>query len=164
MSIPRKTRELTGKHVLLCLLGFFGLIFAVNAAMVKAAISTFGGVETSSSYKAELMFKQDIAAAEQQDALRWRVDGKLTRNDSGQTVLDISARDERGATVPGLSAQAQLAHPADARLDHVIPLDRTNSGQFHGEAQAQPGQWELIVDFYRGDARMFRSRSRVTLR
>jgi hypothetical protein len=27
-----------------------------------------------------------------------------------------------------------------------------------------PGQWELIVDFYRGQARVFRSRSRVTLK
>ena len=70
---PQKTRELTGKHVLFWFLGFFALVFAVNGALVKAATSTFGGVETSSSYKAGLMFKQDIAAAEQQDALNWRV-------------------------------------------------------------------------------------------
>ena len=31
MSALRKPRELTGKHVLLCLLGFFGVVFAVNA-------------------------------------------------------------------------------------------------------------------------------------
>jgi nitrogen fixation protein FixH len=46
----------------------------------------------------------------------------------------------------------------------VIALNRTNAGLFHGAAQAQPGQWELIVDLYRGEARVFRSRSRVTLR
>jgi hypothetical protein len=46
----------------------------------------------------------------------------------------------------------------------VIALERTNAGRFHGEAQAQRGQWELIVDLYRDDARVFRSRSRVTLR
>jgi nitrogen fixation protein FixH len=164
MSAPRKTRELTGKHVLFCFLGFFGVVFAVNAVMVKAATSTFGGVETSSSYKAGLMFKQDVAAAEQQEALHWQVDGKLARNGAGQTVLDISARDAKGAPIVGLTAQARLAHPADARLDHAIALNRTDSSQFRGEAQAQPGQWELIIDFYRGDARMFRSRSRVTLR
>ena len=56
MSTLRKPCELTGKHVLLCLLGFFGVVFAVNAVLVKAATSTFGGVETSSSYKAGLMF------------------------------------------------------------------------------------------------------------
>ena len=41
---------------------------------------------------------------------------------------------------------------------------RVAAGVFHGAAAAQPGQWELIVDLYRGDQRVFRSRSRVSLR
>jgi len=165
MNRPRqKTRELTGKHVLFSLLGFFALVFAVNGVLVKAATSTFGGVETSSSYKAGLMFKQDIAAASEQDALHWRVDGKIVRGAGGAAVLDISARNDAGSPLAGLDATARLAHPADERLDHLVTLDRVGPGQFHGEAQANAGQWELIIDLYRGDIRMFRSRSRVTLR
>jgi nitrogen fixation protein FixH len=164
MSTPRKTRELTGKHVLFCLLGFFGVVFAVNGVLVKAATSTFGGVETSSSYKAGLMFEQDVARAEQQDALHWKIDGKLARDRTGAAVLDITARDAKDTPLAGLTAQARLAHPANERLDHVIALSSTTGGLFHGAAQAQPGQWELIVDLYRDDTRVFRSRSRVTLR
>ena len=59
-------RELTGRAVLFWLVGFFALVFGVNAVMVKAATSTFGGVETTSSYKAGLKFKDEIAAAERQ--------------------------------------------------------------------------------------------------
>jgi nitrogen fixation protein FixH len=164
MSAHRKTRELTGKHVLFCLLGFFGVVFAVNAVLVKAATSTFGGVETSSSYKAGLMFEQEVARAGQQDELHWKVVGKIAHDKAGEAVLDISARDAKGAALAGITARARLAHPADERLDHVIAMERTNAGRFHGEAQAQPGQWELIVDLYRDDARVFRSRSRVTLK
>jgi nitrogen fixation protein FixH len=164
MSAHRKTRELTGKHVLFCLVAFFAVVFAVNAALIKAATSTFGGVETSSSYKAGLMFEREISRAEQQDELHWQVDGKIARDKTGDAVLDISARDAKGASLVGVSAQARLAHPADERLDHVIALDRTNAGRFHGAVQAKAGQWDLIVDLYRGDARVFRSRSRVTLR
>jgi nitrogen fixation protein FixH len=164
MNAHRKTRELTGRHVLFCLLGFFGVVFAVNAVLVKAATSTFGGVETSSSYKAGLMFEQDVARAERQDDLHWQVGGKIARDKAGEAVLDISARDAKGIPLTGITAQARLAHPADERLDHMIALDRTNTGLFHGEAQAQPGQWELIVDLYRDEMRVFRSRSRVTLR
>jgi nitrogen fixation protein FixH len=160
----QKTRELTGKHVLFWLVGFFAMVFAVNGVLVKAATSTFGGVETSSSYKAGLMFKQDIAAAEEQDALHWRVDGKIARHAGGAAVLDISARNDAGSPLAGLDATARLAHPADERLDHLVTLDRVGPGQFHGETQANAGQWELIIDLYRGDVRMFRSRSRVTLR
>jgi nitrogen fixation protein FixH len=63
-----------------------------------------------------------------------------------------------------LRADARLAHPADERLDHVIPVSPAAAGVFHGAAPAQPGQWDLIVDLYRGDKRVFRSQSRVTLR
>jgi len=163
MKHGRKPRELTGRHVLLWLLAFFGVVFAVNAVMVRAATSTFGGLQTASSYKAGLMFEQEVAKAEQQDELRWQVDGKLTRDRAGEAVLDVSVRDAQGAPIHGLSADATLAHPANSRLDRVIPLTRSGEGSFHGEDRAQAGQWELIVDFYRGGERVFRSKSRVTL-
>ena len=164
MSAHRKTRELTGKHVLLCLLGFFGVVFAVNAIMVKAATSTFGGVETSSSYKAGLMFEREIARAEQQDELHWQVGGRISLSKTGEAALDVSARDAKGVPLEGITGRARLAHPADERRDRMIVLDLSSAGRFHGETQAEAGQWELIVDLYRGETRVFRSRSRVTLR
>jgi nitrogen fixation protein FixH len=159
-----RPRELTGRKVLLLLVVFFVLVFAVNAVMVHAAISTFGGVDTPSSYKAGQMFEGEVAKAEHQDALHWRVDGRLKRDGEGEAVLDISVRDAQGRPVTGLSADARLAHPADERLDHVIPVARIGAGQFHGESRAKPGQWDLVVDLYRGGDRVFRSTGRVTLR
>ncbi len=67
-----KPRELTGRHVLMWLVAFFGFIFVVNAVMIRAATSTFGGVETRSSYKAGLMFKSELERAERQHDLHWR--------------------------------------------------------------------------------------------
>lgn len=163
-SSRKRPRELTGRAVLFWLLGFFGFVMAVNAVMVKAATSTFGGVETASSYKAGLMFKQEVAAAERQDGRHWRIDGRLGRDSGGGAVLDIEARDAQGAPVTGLTAKAVLAHPADARLDQVIVLSRFGAGQFRGQTPAEAGQWELIVDLYRGEERVYRSRNRVTLR
>jgi nitrogen fixation protein FixH len=163
MRAPYKPRELTGKHVMICFVGFFGIVFAVNTVMVKAAMSTFGGVQTTSSYRAGLAFGQDMARAEQQDALHWQVNGKLSRNGAGNAILDISVRDPKGVPVNGLAARARLAHPADERRDHVIALNDASGGRFRGVTRAEPGQWELIVDLYQDDARVFRSRSRVML-
>jgi nitrogen fixation protein FixH len=162
--VQKKPRVLSGRAVLLWLIGFFVVVFAVNAVLVQAAISTFGGVETSSSYKAGLQFEQEASLAQRQDALRWWVSGKLARDGAGEAQLDVSARDARGVPLVGLTADARLAHPADDRLDRVIAVRPVAAGIFHGAAQAQPGQWELIIDLYRGDQRVFRSRSRVTLR
>ncbi len=159
-----KTGELTGRAVLLWLVGFFGLVFVVNAIMAKAAISTFGGVETQSSYKAGQMFEGEVAKAERQDARHWQVAGKLNRDRSGEAVLDIAARDGKGAVLTGLKAMARLAHPADERLDRVFELARIGAGEFRGQVAASAGQWELLIDLYRGDERVFRSRNRVTLK
>ena len=159
----KKPRELTGRAVLAWLVVFFGVVFIVNGILVRAATSTFGGVETSSSYKAGQMFEQEVAKAERQDARHWQVAGTLARGKDSEAVLDITARDERGAPLTGLVAQARLAHPADERLDHDIVLARVGAGAFKGETQAQAGQWELIVDLYRGEDRVFRSRSKVVL-
>lgn len=157
-------REVTGRTVLFWLVGFFALVIGVNAVMVKAATSTFGGVQTSSSYKAGLTFKHEIAAAEQQSALNWRVDGKLVHDKAGGTILDIAVRDAKGNPVTGLAAVAHLEHPADARRDHDVQLSLIGAGQFHGATAAPAGQWELVIDLERDGERVFRSRSRVTLK
>ena len=150
--------------VLLWLVAFFGVVFAVNALMVHAAISTFGGVETPSSYKAGQQFEQDVATAQRQGALHWRVAGKLVRDDAGQVILDFTVRDATDVPLSGLTAAARLTHPTDQRLDHPIPIRPVGTGGFSGRTVAPAGQWELIVDLYRGDERAFRSRSRVTLK
>ena len=157
-------RQLTGRAVLACLLGYFGLVFAVNGVLVFAASSTFGGLETGSSYKAGLQFKQEMQSAERQASLHWQVDGKLTRDAAGQAVLDVIVRDDKGLAVGGLSGSARLAHPATSRLDHAVALEPSGAGALHGVTAAQAGQWELILDLDRGGERVFRSRSRVTLK
>ena len=157
-------RELTGAKVLLWLVAFFAVVFIVNGVMVRAAISTFGGGDTISSYKAGLQFEHEVGVAERQAARHWQVAGHLARDGAGEAVLEVTARDAQGAPLSGLTADARLMHPADDRLDHVIPVRELAAGVFHGATAAHSGQWELIVDLYRGQERVFRSRSRVTLR
>jgi nitrogen fixation protein FixH len=160
----RKPREVTGRTVLMCLLGFFGVVFAVNAVMVKAATSTFGGVEVGSSYKAGLKFGMDIADARNQDVQDWKVSGNLTRRGSGDALLELSARDRAGLTLAGLVAHARLIHPADFRRDVAISLNEISAGTFRGAAVAPAGQWDLEIELHRADTRVFRSKSRVVLR
>jgi nitrogen fixation protein FixH len=164
MSNAKTPRELTGRVVLAWLVAFFAIVFAVNGIMVKAATSTFGGVETQSSYKAGLQFEQEAARAHQQDRLQWRVDGHIARTPRGEAALDVSVRDAKGKPVSGITAEARLAHPADERLDRDIALNAAGAGGFRGSAQAQAGRWDLIVDLYRDGERVFRSRSEIVLR
>src|SRR5262245_65523050 len=71
-------RKVTGRMVLICLVAFFAVVTGVNAIMIAAAVSTFGGLETESAYQAGLAFARDRAAAAAQDSLHWQVKAKVS--------------------------------------------------------------------------------------
>jgi len=156
--------RLTGRMVLLCLVGFFGVVFAVNAVMVDAAISTFGGVETESSYQAGREFERETAMAKAQDERHWQIDAKLTHAADGSERLDIDARDAAGHSLAGLDAIATFERPTDRRQDRQIAVSEAAPGRFHGNAAVAAGQWDLVIELSRGGERQFRSKNRVILK
>lgn len=160
----KQSGELTGRTVLAWLLGFFGVIFAVNAVLVEAATSTFSGLERANPYKAGIAYEQDIAAAKAQNALQWSVTGKLKRAASGATQLDVVLRDRDGKAPDGINLEAELMHPTDARRDHRFVLHATGSASFAGDTRSDAGQWDLVIDVFRGDERLYRSTDRIILR
>lgn len=152
-------RPLTGRFVLACLVAFFGVIFFANGVLVRAALSSFGGVETDSAYQAGLAFKRDEAEAAAQATRHWQVDVHL-----GTTDLEVRAAGPDGKPLAGLDLVARLHHPYDARLDEAIPVRALSTGAWRGTPDAAPGQWDLVVELYRGGERQFRSINRVTLK
>jgi nitrogen fixation protein FixH len=155
--------EVTGRMVFIALVAFFAVVGGVNAVMIHAAISTFGGVETESSYRAGLAFAREMATAQAQDALHWDVTAKATM--TGDTaVVEVTARDASGRLVPYLEASAALAHPTDRRADVAVALAGSGAGQFRGSAHAAVGQWDLVIELSRDGNRLFRSKNRVWLR
>jgi len=161
---PQQPRELTGRMVLLCLIGFFVAVASVNAVMIRAALSTFGGVETESSYKAGLKFMRDVADATAQDARRWQVTAHLEERPGGDARLDVTGLDASGRPLADCEATARLVHPEDARRDRTFALTAMGPGRFVGTVQADPGQWDLDIEISRSGERLFRSRERVILK
>jgi len=159
-----RAKEVTGRTVLVWLVAFFGIVGIVNVAMIRAAVSTYGGLETESSYQAGLAFARETADERAQDALGWRVDARLSPTRDGISTLIVAARDADGRPLAGLAATARLVHPADKRDDHAVVLRETRPGEFGGVATAAAGQWDLVIELARDGARVFRSKNRVRLR
>lgn len=159
----REGGELTGRAVLLMLVGFFGLVMVVNVVMVKAAISTFGGVDTPSSYQAGLAFKAEEAAAAAQSERAWTVDASLEPAAAGGSLI-IEAHDGAGHPVRGADVTVRLAHPVDERNDRVIAMHEIGSGRYGGTATAPAGQWRLVIEIARKGERLFRSDNRIVVR
>ena len=156
------TRPLTGRVVLACLIAFFTVISLANGIMIHAAVTTFGGVETASSYQAGLGYARDSAAAQAQTALRWQVKAAVQPAAAG-TLVEIDARDAEGRPLSGLQASALLSHPTDRRADQTAVLNEAASGRFRGTVERIVGQWDLVIELSRNGERLFRSRNRVVL-
>ena len=165
MAIPNGSscrRPVTGRLVLICLIAFFAVVSLANGIMIRAAVTTFGGVETASSYQAGLAYAREANAAHAQDALQWQVKANV-RPAVGATRIDVEARDAAGVALAGLQAAARFERPVDRRADQVVTLHEDASGQFRGTVAPITGQWDLVIELSRGGERVFRSRNRVVL-
>jgi len=156
-------RRLTGWTVLLWLVGFFGIVFAVNAVMVYEALSTLSGVETDSAYQAGRMYEQEVAMAKAQAARQWRVDARLTPS-ADRVGIDVVAHDAAGQPLAGMKATAVFERPTDRRLDQGVALDEGSAGHFQGSATVGPGQWDVVIELTRQNEQVFRSKNRVVLK
>ena len=162
LSAPSRPFEVTGRFVLACIVGFFVTVAAVNAVMVRFAVSTFGGVETESSYKAGLAFRAETAASAAQAKLGWSVNVRIDQGAEGAKV-HVAVRDITGAPVPGLAISVNAAHPADRRRDVMLAASEFTSGSFLASAPAGLGRRTLTIEFARDGERVFRSVNRVAL-
>jgi nitrogen fixation protein FixH len=163
-----RPKEVTGRTALVCFVAFFAVVMGVNAFMVRAAVSTFGGVETESSYKAGLAYSREVAAAEAQDSRHWEVEVKVRRAvlTPGRVAqqVEITARDSDGRPLEGLTAVARFSHPTDRRSDMAVEAPEVAPGRFAGTTWAAAGQWDLVVELLRGGERVFLSKSRVIVK
>ncbi len=161
---PASSKPLTGRFVLLTLLSFFGVVFAVNFVMMKLAIDTLPGTEVDSAYTASLGFGKEIIAAHDQDLRSWRVEAHIQRGADGNATLQVEARDKHGAPVSGLKFQGLLERPTDRRADRPLGLAEVGIGVYRGTAElVAAGQWDLVIEGDVSGKRMFLSRNRVLL-
>jgi nitrogen fixation protein FixH len=157
-------KPLTGRKVLLMLLGFFGVVFGVNFLMMKLAIDTLPGTEVDSAYSASLAYEQEIAAAHDQNARNWKVDAHIQRDPDGGATLQVEARDNSGRPMSGLKFQGRFERPTDRRADQPVALAETGIGIYRGTAPLiAAGQWDLVLEGVAAGQRMFLSKNRVLL-
>ncbi len=152
--------RLTGAKVLLMLIGFFGLVFAVNGLLAYDAVSTFRGEVEAHPYEDGLAYNGQIAAAQAQAQRGWKVDVQI--DPAGPRA---AFRDAEGRAVEGLAVTGRWGAPADKTRDRVFSMREAGPGDYVAQgASAGAGVWDLELEAKRGAQTLFRSHNRVTLR
>ena len=142
-------RPLTGRTVLLILLGFFGVILGVNFYMATYAAKTFSGVDADDAYDSGLAYNKEIAAAKAQALLGWTVE--LNRvNGAGVTQITVNVKDKDGKPVGGLDAAIDFYLPGDAEIrPPASPRPPSPKASIPARPHCAPGRWEVQVSLNR---------------
>ena len=158
----REPRPLTGRKVLMMVLGFFGTVIAVNIVMMVLAIGTLPGTEVDSTYSASLAYERDIQAAQRQETRHWNVTASARRDGEGDVAVDVEARKPGGEPIVGLALNVRLQRPVDKKFDRGVLLSEKGGGAYRGTVRdVAAGQWDLLIDADADGKPVFQSKSRI---
>lgn len=144
-----KTREITGRHVLIGFVAAFGLIITVNLVLAYNAVRTFPGLEVKNSYVASQEFNERKAA---QEALGWTV-----RADHAAGQVRLSITDQTGAPVEVRELSAVLGRATQVRDDQT-PDFRFDGSAYVAPAVLANGNWNIRMVAYARDGTKFEQR------
>ena len=145
MTAATTTTRLTGRTVLVMLCAGFGIVLAVNLAMVWLALDSWPGLVSDTAYRDGLEFNRVLAAGERQKELGWQLSLEVP---DGVIEMEIAGPD--GMPVDGLSVNAMAYRPASEGSDRRFDLLEVSPGRYRATA-ALPleGNWNVVIDAVR---------------
>lgn len=149
-------RELTGRKVLMICIAFFGTMLTVNLYMAYQAVSTFPGLEVSSSYADSQDFN---IRRDAQEALGWTATVSV---DVEAGILTLGFVDRDGVLVEPAEFQALLTRPTNQTEDQLLDLT-PGTVAYTAPVDISPGRWRLRLTAVARDGTDYRRNITFTL-
>lgn len=132
--------------------GFFGVVFAVNAVMIGIAASTWTGLETRDHYRKGLAYNDVIGAATAQQMRGWQATLGWTALDGTSGEIAVILRNKSGDPISGAGVAVELRRPTQASLDRLVPLVARGDGRYAArETLPAAGNWDARLVIHNGD-------------
>ena len=159
----QKSREFTGRHMLLTILAFFGVVIGVNVTMATLASTSWTGLVVENTYVASQQFNEKAREGREQAALGWT--GKLIIA-SGEVRYRLT--DAAGKPVTLRGVRVLFRHPAYEAEDKAITLGLASGSpaadqQFAARHTPKDGVWIVEIDADAGLAEPYRDVRRLMI-
>lgn len=135
---PSEKGRITGWHVLIAVVLFFGTVIAVDTVFMVQAYRTFSGEVASNPYEAGLAFNRTLAQRRKEAALGWAA---TVGTPAGKTVV-VKVVDRDGQPLDGLSLTGVLERPATETGRQALNFRSLGGGRYEAAAQLD-GAWDL---------------------
>jgi len=157
--------ELTGKHILVIFLTFFGVIFTVNGIMIFYSQYSWTGLETSDAYRKGLKYNQQLSSSEAQNKRGWHVDVKRNKLTKGGMSFQVNPKDKDGEALTQLNIVIDLVRPTHEGMDQHFRLKETDLGVYDGKTASLPlGKWYIFITASRKGETLYKSKNELYLR
>ncbi len=158
MTPPTEPRfRISGRHVLLAIIAFFGVIIAVNAYFLVAAYRTFPGQVSETPYEDGVGFNRTVAQRRAQAELGW----SATATTTAQGV-EVDLRDRAGQPLQGLKVEGVLRRPATQAGQISLKFTEASAGRYVAKAGPGSGAWDLHFVAKGSRAELFEGERRLT--
>jgi nitrogen fixation protein FixH len=129
--------EFTGRHMLLIMLAFFGIVIGVNAYLAVLASRTFTGLVVANSYVASQTFDKDTAKLVADSAMDIR---PLLTFVGGRVHLKFESA--AGEAIDVKEPRLTLGHAVSSATDHQLMFSALGRGEFEAQATLGSGFWQ----------------------
>lgn len=159
LASERPGKELKGWHVLLIMLGFFGVMFSVNGVFLFHAITSFPGEDVKKSYVQGLSFNDTLARRAAQAELGWSAEAGWV-----DETLIVRLQDADNRPLSSQLVVGELRRLATNQDDQAIRFQPRMNGEYVAETgRLAPGQWLLRVNVFDADGERIVFRVEKTL-
>lgn len=139
-------QALSGRHVLLALIAFFGTVFIANFAFIYLAVNSFPGEHEEKSYLQGLRYNERLDQRAQQEALGWTASISRAELDDAKLVIEIDYSDDAGLGLSRLEVSGSLSRPVDDDLDQVLVFESIGAGRYRAYVEGTGfGVWRLVA-------------------
>ena len=129
--------EFTGRHMLMIMVAFFGLVIAVNILLAVKSVETFSGLVVNNSYVASQTFDKDtdkLAADAAKD-----VHPDLSFAHGMVHIRIVTAADQ---PIDAQNLHLTLGHAVSASTDQALAFTSLGAGEFEAKANLSGGYWQ----------------------
>lgn len=135
------TRTFTGRHMAAIMIGFFGIVIAVNFIMATNAVRTFGGTVVANSYVATQRFNGWLAEGRAQNAQGWQAEIRSTAG--GALVVALQ---DGGGPINRASVTVEAEHPLGRLPGRSFALTGSGDGHYAATHALPPGRWRIRIE------------------
>lgn len=144
--MERTKKKITGFHVSLMFVAFFGVIIAVNFLMAGLALGSFSGTVVDNSYVASQKYNQWLEESRREAAHGWTVSDPSRTGDRLQLI--VTNAQEVALSNSEISATA--FHPVGRTKAISLTFSEKSDGRYVSNEVLPEGRWKLKISVSEG--------------